>query len=131
MATTTVAPAVTHIDLTTFRVESSQGGWYLVRIQADGFMKCGCKAGAWGNSCRHATAVHAHLLAVTGADAIAGLRMPHKSIRSTGAKGYRSQNAKGPARPAAPAAARPVRIDPFDGLPCYDGPADPFEGLVA
>ena len=123
MATTTVAPAVTHIDLTTFRVESSTGGWYLVRIQGDGFVRCGCKAGAWGNLCRHAKAVQAHLLAETGADVIAGLRMPTPSIRSTGAKGHRSAHAVAPARPR--------RIDPFDGLPCYDGPADPFEGLVA
>lgn len=101
MATATVAPAVTHIDLTTFRVESSQGGWYLVRIQADGFVKCGCKAGAWSNLCRHAKAVEAHLLAATGADAIAGLRMPTASIRSTGAKGHRGMHAVAPTRAVA------------------------------
>mgnify|MGYP000272883950 CR=1 FL=1 len=93
MATTTVAPAVTHIDLTTFRVESSTGGWYLVRIQGDGFVRCGCRAGAFRNSCRHATAVRSHLLAETGADEIAGLVMPTPSIRSTGVKGHRGMRA--------------------------------------
>lgn len=122
MATATL-PRVTHVDLHTFRVESSQGGWYLLHVSADGTVRCGCKAGAFGNRCRHALAVQAHLLDVTGAETIMGLRMPTPSIRSTGAKGHRSQHAVAPARP--------VRIDPFDGLPCYDGPADPFEGLVA
>ena len=121
MAQTTL-PAVTQINLRTFRAESSTGGYYLVNIEADGLLRCGCKAGAWGNICRHARAVEAHLLDVTGADRIEGLRMPTPSVRSTGRKGHRSMHAVAPALPR--------RIDPFDGLPCYDGPADPFEGLV-
>lgn len=121
MATTTVAPAVTHIDLHTFRVESSQGGHYLLHVSADGTVRCGCKAGAFGNRCRHALAVQAHLLAVTGAERIAGLTMPTPSVRSTGTKGHRGQHAVAPARP----------LGGLTRTADYDGPVDPFDGLCA
>lgn len=119
MAKCTEAPEVTHIDLTTFRATSSNGGYYLVRVQ-NGTLRCGCKAGAFGNLCRHAKAVEAHLLTVTGAAHIAGLTMPTPSVRSTGTKGYRSAHAVAPARVGS--------LIPARG---YTGPVDPFDGLCA